>query len=54
MFLSETEDNSVTRVLASPLHTLRSRRPYRTWRSLLTGTWEISEPPAKAGRLVKA
>jgi len=45
MFLSETENDSVVSALAMFTAHLAQSETLCTWRRLLTGTWEISEPP---------
>jgi len=53
MFLSETENYSVVIAMAMITTHLAQSETLCTWRRLLTGTWEISEPPRLMGRLVK-
>lgn len=54
MFLSETEDNKQHVDMGETGFYLAQSETLSMWRSSLTGTWEISEPPAQAGRQWKA
>jgi hypothetical protein len=52
MLLSEAENNMGTGVIGETVHNLAQSETLGTWRRSLTGTWEISLPPAgeRAGR----
>lgn len=54
MFLSETEDNKRHADNGEAGCYLAQSKTLSMWRSSLTGTWEISVPPAQAGRQRKA
>lgn len=54
MLLSEAEDYGGTGVNGEPGSYLAQSETLCTWRSSLTGTWEISVLPARAGRGRKA
>jgi len=54
MFLSEAEDKNRTNAIGEFVQYLAQSETLCTWRSSLTGTWEISILPAQSGRLSKA
>jgi len=54
MLLSEAEDYMATRAKGKRVVNLAQSETLSTWRSSLTGTWEISILPAQSGRLSKA
>ncbi len=54
MFLSEAEDNNRANAIGEFVWYLAQSKTLCTWRSSLTGTWEISVSPAQAGRWGKA
>jgi len=54
MFLSEAEDKNCANVIGEFAWYLAQSETLCTWRSSLTGTWEVSMLPAQAGRLSKA
>jgi len=54
MFLSETEDKKQWAANGEAHGYLAQSETSCMWRRSLTGTWEISGPPAQAGRRRKA
>ncbi len=54
MLLSEAEDNNRTDAIGMFVRYLAQSETLCTWRSSLTGTWEISMLAAQAARWSKA
>lgn len=54
MSLTETEDNNQIGDIGEPVWCLAQSETLGTWRRSLTGTWEISVLPVRAGRWSKA